>query len=1171
MKTNDTSLSFWRIFGRRLVNLFLTLLVIAFLTLLLQTLAERGRAHLPAQPLSTLFKTIPDLFEYIFLHPRTYAWQRQDQDAFQLVLKTFTNSAGLLLVAMAFASFAGVVVGFLAARTRSRLASSLVLVFSILGMSTPSFIFAMLMWVINIQVINRFFELKALPPTGFGWDLHLLMPALVLAARPFAQIAQITYISLRDILKEDFIRTAHAKGLSNRLVYNRHALRNILIPVLTTIGTSLRYSIASLPVVEFFFLWPGIGLTLLQAIGLGNSALVTDLIVSLGIFFVIFNLALDLLYPFIDARLRKDSAANDRDEPPSWSQLVKQGTHIIQGLITRFKQRRWSSAIGEKLPDLPENVSTNNLAVELPAVRRAGFRQIMGWFLYNPALIVGVILVILFFFVMVLGANLVPGNPYEMTGITKIEGVISAPPFQPSSVFPWGSDHLGRDIQALVFEGGQRTLTLAFLIMIARLVIGSLLGIISGWWADSAFDRLIQRLLNIWAAFPMTLFALMLIQALGIEQGVWVFVVALCVVGWGEVTQFVRSQTIRIRPALFIEAARSLGASSAGILVRQVFPNLVSSLLVIASLEMGGILMLLAELGFLNIFLGGGFQVELTVDRPLMFSDIPEWGALLANVRDWWRSYPWMAWYPGFAFFLSILTFNLFGDGLRRFLEDSRTNLSRLFNRFTFSLAALGGLILALVLSLQSPLGIYSTEAKKFNELNVLSTIADLTNPIFLGREAGGEQDKLIADYLSTRMKDIGLFPPDGDGPFTYTVPVARLHLIATPSLDLIDETGQIRHSFVFRQDFRDYGGPEMTYGDFQGQIVGLGLGPPSGDGSKELGFMSELLLSDKVLLIREKDYDRPGLNTAGMLLVIADDSATVSKKNLYFQVFWRGTNRPVFWVDEKTADLLLFSTGSSLAELDQRVQALQNGEVFATNPGAIVSGSIQAEERVSDQYHMVIGVIPGEGALVGKPGGAMDTEVTIVSAYYDGLGNQPDGVIFPGANDNASGVGTLLEVARLMKNSPYMPKRTIIFVAWSGGERGEPLVIQDFLGAYRELSGFTINEVIEISGVGAGTGKAVTMGAESSYRLVKLIQDAGKRLNVKTTTRGRGPHIDLVPEVITATKRDVPSLYLSWDGADVTAHSIGDTLDKIDPEKLKKSGRLLTLALLMLSRETGF
>ena len=83
---------------------------------------------------------------------------------------------------------------------------------------------------------------------------------------------------------------------------------------------------------------------------------------------------------------------------------------------------------------------------------------------------------------------------------------------------------------------------------------------------------------------------------------------------------------------------------------------------------MGGILMLLAELGYLNIFLGGGFQAIIAdtgrSSTVAYFSDVPEWAALIANVRDWWRSYPWMALYPGAAFFLSIMAFNILGEGL---------------------------------------------------------------------------------------------------------------------------------------------------------------------------------------------------------------------------------------------------------------------------------------------------------------------------------------------------------------------------------------------------------------------------------------------------------------------------------------------------------------------------
>ncbi|MER3459059.1 MAG: hypothetical protein C4309_10945, partial [Chloroflexota bacterium] len=72
-----------------------------------------------------------------------------------------------------------------------------------------------------------------------------------------------------------------------------------------------------------------------------------------------------------------------------------------------------------------------------------------------------------------------------------------------------------------------------------------------------------------------------------------------------------------------------------------------------------------------------------------VFSDVPEWGALLANIRSWWRTYPWMGWYPALFFSLAILAFNLWGEGLRRFLDESRVNVSRLFNRYTVASLAL--------------------------------------------------------------------------------------------------------------------------------------------------------------------------------------------------------------------------------------------------------------------------------------------------------------------------------------------------------------------------------------------------------------------------------------------------------------------------------------------------
>lgn len=158
----------------------------------------------------------------------------------ELVLTLFSRSAALLVLSLAIATLIGVPLGITVALLRRLRVAPLVLLLSVLGVSTPSFLLGMLFWVIDVQVY-RWLGLSSapLPPTGFGWDAHVVMPALVLATRPLAQIMQITCVSLSGVLDKDYIRTAHAKGLGPGVVINRHALRNILIPVLTTLGTLL--------------------------------------------------------------------------------------------------------------------------------------------------------------------------------------------------------------------------------------------------------------------------------------------------------------------------------------------------------------------------------------------------------------------------------------------------------------------------------------------------------------------------------------------------------------------------------------------------------------------------------------------------------------------------------------------------------------------------------------------------------------------------------------------------------------------------------------------------------------------------------------------------------------------------------------------------------------------
>jgi len=1166
-----------RTMGRRLGASLAILLVIAYLTLFGLLMAERGRAGLPAEPLNAAGEALSRTAAYLTNHPTTYYWARQEVPALQLVLTLFSRSAGLLLVALGMAAALGVSLGVLLAIARRFPGAPLVLLLSILGVSTPSFLLAMLFWVVDIQLYRQF-GVAPLPPTGFGWDEHLVLPALVLATRPLAQIVQITYVAMSDVLGQDYIRTAQAKGLRRRVVLSRHALRNILIPILTTLGTSLRFSLASLPVVEYFFIWPGVGLALLQAIESGLAPLVTDLIVSLGLLFLLVNLALETIYPLLAPQTKQALPAEGWQARYTWRDRLADLRATLREWLADLRQRlaglrRPAPTKAAPSPVRPGQAGTAGDAA-LPASPSS--RRVRS-LLANPPLIVGTLLILAFFGLALFGPRLTTANPYATHGIIYIGENIASPPFPPSASFPWGSDPVGRDIQALVLAGAKQTLALALFATVARLILGSLLGLLAGWWRGGWLDRLVTDAIAVWAAFPVTLFAMIFIQALGIQEGMWVFVVALCVVGWGEIAQFVRGQVIGIKPKPYIEAARSLGARSGRLLTQHVFPQLLPSLLVLVVMEMGAVLMLLAELGFLNIFLGGGFKVmigEMGRMVPIIyfFSDVPEWGALLANIRNWWRSYPWMAWYPGLAFFLAILAFNLAGEGLRRWLEEARVNVGRLFNRYTLSAAAVLVLGLFWVLRSTAPLEMYSAQAEQFQAQKALADIQELASPQFQGRETGRPGCQEAAAYIARRMEEVGLSPGGENNTYFQSFKCPRFHLTEVPRLEIVGG-----ESFIYRQDFVEYVGQAVTAGNSEATVIGVVFGPDPGTPTGDPYGLGKLGLYDKVIIVRQ-DAPLGRINiasTAGML-VITDDPATLQRKYVFprdSRLYERRPSAPLLYISQEVAEKLLATAGSSLAELNDLAKGLEPGQVALTAAGATVHLSVAGlpDNDPNEMCYNVIGFIPGTGALTGPTKGqGLDTQVIMVSAYYDGLGLGPEGTLYPGANDNASGVAMMLEMARVLKQSPYQPKKTVVFAAWAEGERGESLSLTNVMNAKPGFGLLTVEAVIELSGVGAGDGQGIALGQGSSFRLTQLYKDAADRLGVATTTRGRGPHFDL-PVRTPFGGRSAMTAYVSWDGADRLAHTAGDTVETISVDKLRQVGQTTLLVLTVLSREVEY
>jgi peptide/nickel transport system permease protein len=221
--------------------------------------------------------------------------------------RALPRSLGLLGIALVLSVIVGLPLGIAAGlRHRTRFSGAIVFV-SVLGISTPSYFAAMLLIWFNVW-LYRSTGSDFLPVHGFGWDAHLILPAIVLAARPATNVIRLGYNALVEVLEADYVRTARAKGLGPRIVLFRHVLRNAGVPLLTTVAVSLRFSLAILPIVEYIFNWSGIGQKLLEAIQSQDTVTAVGMVLPLAVLFILVNILLEILYPIIDPRLRTHEA-----------------------------------------------------------------------------------------------------------------------------------------------------------------------------------------------------------------------------------------------------------------------------------------------------------------------------------------------------------------------------------------------------------------------------------------------------------------------------------------------------------------------------------------------------------------------------------------------------------------------------------------------------------------------------------------------------------------------------------------------------------------------------------------------------------------------------------------------------------------------------------------------
>jgi len=206
----------------------------------------------------------------------------------------------LAISAMIFATGLGIGIGIVSATYQYSLLDHVTMVLALTGVSLPIF-WVGLMLILLFSVQLRWF------PTGGAGGLHaLVLPAIALGASSAAIIARMTRSSLLEVIRQDFTRTAKAKGLAGRVVIFRHALRNALIPVVTVVSLQFGYLLGGAVVTETVFSRPGLGRMLVDAIGSRDFPIVQGGLMVLGASFVLMNVLVDLLYAYLDPRVRYD-------------------------------------------------------------------------------------------------------------------------------------------------------------------------------------------------------------------------------------------------------------------------------------------------------------------------------------------------------------------------------------------------------------------------------------------------------------------------------------------------------------------------------------------------------------------------------------------------------------------------------------------------------------------------------------------------------------------------------------------------------------------------------------------------------------------------------------------------------------------------------------------------
>lgn len=556
------------------------------------------------------------------------------QPVFPVFMSKLPATIYLTITSIVLTIVISIPLGILSAVRQNRFLDYLIRFLSFIGNSLPNFFVALLLIFI--------FALKMgiLPVMGNTQGFKsVILPTLTLAIAMAAKYTRQVRATVLEEMNKDYVMGACARGVRQSRILYFNVLKSSMLTIITLLALSIGSLLGGTAIVESIFMWDGVGKLAVDAILTRDYPVIQAYVIWMAIIYVIVNLVTDIVYHFLDPRIRLVEGIADRKNLLS---AMKEKMRDQQGVRFRFRKGGAKRADAACPVQRKEKPDPDYITVRTQKVRKDHTKA---------QLIVLLVLAGCLLAAAALASHITPYDPYEQNLLNALSA--------PGKAHLLGTDRYGRDMLSRVIMGSQTTIFSSLLLVLIITAVGTVAGLFCGYHGGKA-DAILMRISDVFLAFPGMVFAIAVAGVL--SGGLRSAVIALACISWPKFARLARSQVMTVKNTAYIAAAKLAGCGTFQIIMKHILPNIAGAIIVTAVLDIGTMIMELAGLSFLG----------LGATPP-----IAEWGSMMSNGRSMLQTCPWVVLAPGTAIFITVVLFNLLGDTIRDVLDPGNKAASR--------------------------------------------------------------------------------------------------------------------------------------------------------------------------------------------------------------------------------------------------------------------------------------------------------------------------------------------------------------------------------------------------------------------------------------------------------------------------------------------------------------